>query len=301
MDIWKEIDAVEHLAKASKLQRFLSTPLRYLKAQSIRHIFYPIQKKAKLSKCKTFFGDDISVLLPAGTDIFLFGAKTHDSEIRLAKFMIKNLNKGDAFLDIGAHYGYFTLLASFLVGERGKILAIEASGSTYQRLLENVKDKSNVRALNNACADENKKMIFYEFPVMYSEYSSLNIDQYEKEAWLKKYQAKEIKIDAVKVDDLLLQEKISPKIIKVDVEGAEDQVVQGMELTLKDRKSMLIVIEYLVQKNQSHRLAAKMLHREGFYANFIQDDGSLEKVELENIEKELHKRGLDSENVVFKS
>lgn len=75
----------------------------------------------------------MNIALPASTDIYLTGGKSHDSEIRLAKFLIKNLNQGDNFVDIGAHYGYFTLLGAHLVGKGGRVF-FEPGKSTYSLL-----------------------------------------------------------------------------------------------------------------------------------------------------------------------
>jgi len=67
-------------------------------------------------------------------------------------FIAKNLKDGDVFVDVGAYVGFFTIFASKIVGERGKILAFEPNPTAYSILLENLKLNGckNVKAFNFA-------------------------------------------------------------------------------------------------------------------------------------------------------
>ena len=134
----QRLDRVDRIAKASKWQRLLYHPWRYLWASYINWVQYPRHKRSVAVLASTFFGSRMEVRLPAGTDIYLTGGKSHDSEIRLARLMIRQLQPGDTFWDIGAHYGFFSLLATRLVGEAGKVVSFEAAPSTYTVLAQNV-------------------------------------------------------------------------------------------------------------------------------------------------------------------
>ncbi|MEL6392762.1 MAG: FkbM family methyltransferase, partial [Bacteroidota bacterium] len=111
----KNLLTVENLASSSKIKRMMNNPVKYLNAILFRELTYKSNKKPRLVRTTTFFGRPMSVLLPSSTDIYLTGGKSHSSEIRLARFIIKHLNEGDFFVDVGAHYGYFTQLASCIV------------------------------------------------------------------------------------------------------------------------------------------------------------------------------------------
>ena len=109
------IDKMESYAIKSKFYRLLVTPRKYILGILYRGIYYKLTQKGVLKNVKTFWGDNIQVLLPSSMDIYLIGGKTHNSEIRLAKFYINNLLENDDTLDIGSHIGYFSLLSSFIV------------------------------------------------------------------------------------------------------------------------------------------------------------------------------------------
>nr|MBS0037520.1 FkbM family methyltransferase [Saprospiraceae bacterium] len=132
-ELLQGLKRVEKIAIASRWDRFWKNPKKYADAVLYRKLFYPKWGTRKV-KSETFFGKKINLLLPSGTDIFLTGGKSHPSEIRLARFLIQKLNPGNVFLDVGAHYGYFSLLGSVLVGETGKVFSFEASESTFAML-----------------------------------------------------------------------------------------------------------------------------------------------------------------------
>ena len=90
--------------------------------------------------------------MPADLDIFLLSGKTPDSEIRLTRFLIKNLKEGNIFIDAGAHLGFYSLLASMLIGAKGKVYSIEASKAVFGVLKRNTRQKKNIRPYNLAVA-----------------------------------------------------------------------------------------------------------------------------------------------------
>ena len=73
-------------------------------------------------------------------------------EHNLTYYTIASLCEGDLYVDIGANVGYFTLLASRLVGKSGKVISVEADPVTFMQLLDNLKrnDCRNVSARNVA-------------------------------------------------------------------------------------------------------------------------------------------------------
>ena len=70
-------------------------------------------------------------------------------------FLCDQLKPGSVFVDIGAHFGLYTLLASKKVGPKGKVVALEPSDREFKRLQENLKinGAENVLALNIAASD----------------------------------------------------------------------------------------------------------------------------------------------------
>ena len=179
----KQLNNVEKLANYTKIQRLLHHPFKYIYAMCFREFIYPKTKQEKIVTAPLFYGDKMKIALPASMDIYLTGGKTHTSEIRLASFLLKNLEKGAQFLDIGGHFGYFTLLAAKAVGLKGKVYSYEPSEKSFNLLKLNTEKQKNVNCLNQAVSDKEGEITFYQFPVIYSEYNSMDISQYENEEW----------------------------------------------------------------------------------------------------------------------
>ncbi len=293
----QQIKRVEKIAYASKVRRMLFHPIKYLLAILHRKLVYPFKGSVAIQST-TFFGEEMHLLLPASTDIYLTGGKSHESEIRLAKFIINNLAQGDCFIDVGAHYGYFTLLAAKLVGNTGQIHSFEAASTTFAMLKQNSSNKENISYYHKAVADKKGSITFYEFPNLYSEYNSIDVKQFENNPWFSKLAPQEISVDTIDLSSFFDQEKLSPKLIKIDVEGAEFKVIKGAVNYLQEH-APLIAMEYLKSErnNAAHRQAVELLRSLGYAYSIINGDGLL--VNCDDIDAYLVSHQLESDNIVF--
>ncbi len=294
----KQLDKVERLATTGKIVRLLNAPGRYFSAQAHKWLIYRFNKKGMIAKAQTFWGCTMHIVLPAATDIYLTGGKTHPSEIRLARYFVNNLSTGGQFLDVGAHFGYFTLLGGYLVGETGKVVSIEASPATFEVLRKNANGLSQINIRNIAATERVEEVTFHEFPVLLSEYNSLLGGQYEQETWYKNNKPNLVKILGKDLTTLLSEEHFSPTYIKIDVEGAEDQVVRGGLEYFKQHRPV-IVMEYLADnnKNSGHKKAVGLLKDLGYRIHVLNELG--EPIVCTDILAHLKKTGWESDNIMF--
>ena len=295
----RRLSRLEDIAKGTKLKRLFHSPGHYIKGQFFNHVIYKNTKKGKLAIAKTFFDVDMKLLLPAGMDIYLLGGKTHDSEIRLTRFMLEHLKEGDTVLDVGTHFGFYSLLASKLVGDSGRIIGIEASEAMFQIYKSNIATAKNIKPFHLAAAEENSEVSFFEFPVLYSEYNTLSPDQFDGAEWIKKNPPKEIKVQGKRLEDVLRSEIAVPDFIKIDVEGAEDKAIKGLIQTLKE-SSPLVALEYLAdeRENQAHRNAETQLKQLAYKAHLIAPSGQL--IPIENVSHSMRASKIESDNIIFK-
>ncbi|MCW5923567.1 MAG: FkbM family methyltransferase [Saprospiraceae bacterium] len=299
-NLTRRLAEVEQMARASKLRRLVSHPFKYLFGVGFRNLVYPFTQKGILVRARTFFGRDMHVALPAGTDIYLTGGKSHDSEIRLAKFIIDQLSSGDTFVDVGAHFGYFSLLASKLVGSNGRVFSFEASKNNFAVLRQNTQLSDNIRCFHKAVSDTSEPIQFFEFPVLFSEYNTLDATQFENEKWFAKHKPERNIVEALTLDEFVENEQLQPKIVKIDVEGAEYRVLQGMKKWLDTNRDGFIVMEYLSPErhNTQHKKAAEWMRQIGYGTFLLDKDGQLEKVE--DLDNHLRLQNAESDNLIFK-
>lgn len=293
---------IANLAKDSKFARLVHTPVKYLQAIFFRKFIYGFTRKGKEATATTFFDIAMQVVLPAGMDLYLLGAKTHDSEIRLAKFFIRELRSGNCFLDIGTHFGYYSLLAAQLVGERGKVIGIEASASIFKLYANNVKGIRQITPFHLAATAKNEMVSFYEFPILYSEYNTLSPEQFENAKWLKHNPYQKIDVEGKRVDQVFEEmELVVPHMVKIDVEGAEFEVLKGMQKII-EHGTAIIAMEYLIDDriNREHKKAVAFLTDYGYKTYLINELGQLEEKTIAEIDRFLQEQQLESDNIVFK-
>ena len=83
-------------------------------------------------------------------------------EKRYADFFCSKVQEGDVVVDVGAHIGYFSLLASERVGDEGYVYSFEPVPRNYERLMRNLKvnQVENVKAYNLGLSDKSETLSF---------------------------------------------------------------------------------------------------------------------------------------------
>lgn len=78
-------------------------------------------------------------------------------------FFMRVLKKGDTFVDVGAHVGYFTMISAAVVGDEGKVIAVEPIEENFQFLERNIanNDLSYVHAIQTVISDTNGEVQFH--------------------------------------------------------------------------------------------------------------------------------------------
>jgi len=80
-------------------------------------------------------GMDMDIILPDHTSIYLRMGIPYERDV--TAYMEKILKEGSTFFDVGAHFGYHSLMASSMVGPDGRIVAFEPTPTTYEVLRNN--------------------------------------------------------------------------------------------------------------------------------------------------------------------
>jgi len=132
----------------------------------------------------------------------------------------ETVTEGAVVYDIGAHVGFYTLLASEIVGPRGKVIAFEPLPQNLHYLNRHlsINKCDNVKVIEAAVAEESGTAFFTEGTSSSMGYLSL---------------AGNIEVKKVALDELMFNGKIlPPEYLKIDVEGAELMVLSGAKSVL---------------------------------------------------------------------
>src|ERR687892_2333506 len=151
--------------------------------------------------------------------------------------------EGDVVVDIGAHIGRYTIISSKRVGANGKVVAIEADPGNFEMLNRNIKlnKLANVIPLNYAVYSKETKIKLY-LPGEESGYTIYNTIMSNRARNEEKF----VEVNANTLDYLLQSKGIKEEQvnwIKIDVEGAEFEVLKGATNVLSKSKDISLLIE----------------------------------------------------------
>lgn len=158
-------------------------------------------------------------------------------EPQVSRLIADYLTNGDIFLDVGANIGYFSRLAHDVVGKNGKVYAFEAEHNNFSALTKNTKSCVNVIPVNLAASDKNS-FINVKHSSHSSCHSILDTDIY--------LDGTEFRVPAITIDHFWYHflEKKHIRLIKLDVEGAELLVLNGMQNVLDQKSVDILIIEF---------------------------------------------------------
>jgi len=139
------------------------------------------------------------------------------------------ITPGATVVDVGASLGYYTLLAAKRVGNDGSVYAFEPHPPSFERLIENVKlnNWKNVQAFNFAISDKKGEKKLYVFKSGMASGSSFAL----------KRDSVPITVKTMRLEDAV---KTDIDLVKMDIEGAEVEVLKGMERILAKGKVKII-------------------------------------------------------------
>jgi FkbM family methyltransferase len=138
-------------------------------------------------------------------------------------YLKSTLKEGDIFIDIGSNIGWFSLIASKIVGEKGKVICFEPTPETYARLVENVKlnNLRNIDYRNVGLSDKKGELPFYVSENGYDAFNSFAPNQHIESGNTIQIPVSTLDFEIENIDKALI------KLVKIDVEGWEKFVLYG--------------------------------------------------------------------------
>jgi FkbM family methyltransferase len=161
-------------------------------------------------------------------------------EARAVRNAVASLAPGATFVDVGANSGFFALIASKRCGPNGLVIAVEPSAREFERLLAAVRlnDIRNIVCVK-AALSERDGVCSLEVA---SSHTGLNRLAYERSAAASGHTEL---IVAHRGDSLMRQLAHGRlvQLVKIDVEGAELDVIRGLEEWIRTARPAQVVVE----------------------------------------------------------
>jgi FkbM family methyltransferase len=144
----------------------------------------------------------------------------------ITEFFRRTLAPGDTFIDVGANIGYYSLLASRIVGDSGHVYSIEASPTIFGSLAHNIalNQAANVVAVQEAAADSEGEKEFW-LSWEHNRGKSTTVEVLGRASGM----SSEGRVHCGTLSSIVPSERLlSARLIKIDVEGAEHSVLRPL-------------------------------------------------------------------------
>ncbi len=153
----------------------------------------------------------------------------HIYEPHVTTVIRKKLHPGDVFLDIGANLGYFTMLASSIVGPSGKVIAFEPNPQNLQLIYESqiYNSFSNQTIYPYAVSDQAGIL---KFTTVGSNGGVVTKNSADQRHYLF--------VQSLVIDDLLVDQPVH--LLKMDIEAHEPMALRGMEKFLRKQRPRIV-------------------------------------------------------------
>jgi FkbM family methyltransferase len=196
-------------------------------------------------------------------------------------FVRSTLRPGHTFVDIGAHVGYFSLLAATCVGPSGQVIAFEPEPRNLSLLRQNLTRSgfANTRVVPFAATAT-------------STWMSLALEEENRGGHhLVALGQAETVVRCVRPDDVL---PARVDFVKIDVQGFDHEVVAGLERTLAANPSMTIMVELsrpeLERRGIDVEVVLAWYASAGFILSMFDRSGAATEVTVDAV-IELHRTG----------
>jgi len=181
----------------------------------------------------------LDMLVHEGTDIHISRSISESGiwEPEETQFILDLLKPGQTFVDVGANIGYFTLLASRLVGSNGRVFSFEPDEDNYQLLSSNCELNrcGNVDAFKAALSNKTTEGRLY--------LSEANMGDHT--IYAAGEDRKSTKISLLNGEDVFLNDDRKIDFIKIDTQGSEYQVLEGLSSTIeKNLPELVMIVEF---------------------------------------------------------
>lgn len=154
------------------------------------------------------------------------------NDLKNFDFLQSFIEKGDILIDVGANYGDYTDFFLKNLENTGKIYSFELDPETTNVLKNRFENNSNVEIHNKAVSNENSIINYYKGNDAWTN-NIIGHDMNFKENPIGG------QVESIRLDTFLSKED-SIKLIKIDVEGAEKLVLEGLENIISKTKYILV-------------------------------------------------------------
>lgn len=184
------------------------------------------------------------------------------TESDLVDVMRTHLAPGGVLFDLGANVGYFTLIGGALVGPEGRVVAVEPLPANAHALRHNIA----LNGLSNTTVVEAAGSGAPGHGIL-----DVHVDNQKSALSDGATPGTGLRVATVSIDSEAARLGISPTLLKIDVEGAELDVLQGAERVLREDRPVVLCEVHTARPDLATDPVAAFLRQAGYAAQWLGD------------------------------
>jgi FkbM family methyltransferase len=192
---------------------------------------------------------------------------TGDVETSVQELLTKVIEPGQVVYDVGANIGFFTIICSRLAGAGGRVYAFEPMPESAATLRHNVALNS---LDNTAVVEKAASSAPGRAELLISEWSAFHALRSEEISPPERARGA-VDVETVTLDGFASESEAGPPdVVKIDVEGAELEVIKGMSALLASKRPLLIC-----ELHGTNAEFVRLIESSGYQASAVESDQPL--------------------------
>jgi FkbM family methyltransferase len=155
----------------------------------------------------------------------------------ISRYMIESVGPDTVFVDVGANFGYFSILAASRIGQAGKgrVIAIEPNPKMLRLLRKNAKINWSMAPLDIQpfAVSESRGYVRFRVPESAANASMVQPETESDDTFI---------VETRAIDEITQGQSVD--IMKVDVEGFETFALRGARQTIKNSPAIQVIMEW---------------------------------------------------------
>lgn len=211
-------------------------------------------------------------------------------EIGTTDIIMNTIKKGMNVVEIGSNVGYYSIISASKIGKNGKIYAFEANPHIFEMLHRNMDINGfldRAELVNKVVTNRSGKV---SFNMLKKHHGGSSIVKFSGEHLEKKRESVDTcDLEAISLDEFFKNRNISVDVIKIDAEGSEPYIFDGMEKLISDNPDIIVICEFnpyiISEAGTDPKKFLEKIEKYGFPLRFIDDKSDIVDISIEELLK----------------
>ncbi len=209
-------------------------------------------------------------------------------EMWVTNVFMNLVKDGMNIIEIGTNIGYYSLIFSSKIGKSGKLFAFEANPQIFEMLHQTIEINGfldRVELVNKAATDSSGKI---SFNILKRHHGSGSITSFSDEHLERSREEVEtINVDTISLDEYFNDRDIKIDVIKIDAEGSEPYILDGMRKLINDNHDIIIICEFnpalIYGAKRDPRKFLDQIEQYGFSLRYIDDNSNIVNISIDKL------------------